>query len=221
MQVDLRTLVQLIESSWKFDVSSNAADDLNLKKWNKVTIVSLASDLKLLKDHLCSVAQKATAQLHETGSLIIAAYNELEETVFYRTLLLNRSRPGELQRLLLSTYVENEQKNNQYEEFDRTLSATEKILVQRFKRIVIRGKRSRGVPVLFSTDVQQDLELLISLRNKYIDAENKFLFARPSGMTSLCGYKILQKHVKLCGAKNSEATKTFGYLNSALQYDRK
>ncbi|GBP23495.1 hypothetical protein EVAR_12775_1 [Eumeta japonica] len=206
MQADLRVLVQLIESSWKFDVSSNAADDLNLKKWNKVTIVPLASDLKLLKDHLCIAAQNASAQLTQEGnSQNTAAYNELLETVFCRALLLNRRRPGELQRLLLSTYVENEHNDYQYEEFDRTLTAAEKILVKRFKRIVIRGKRSRGVPVLFSTDVQQDLDLLISLRSKYIDANNKFLFAKPSSMTNLCGYKVLQKHVKLSGAKNPEA----------------
>ncbi|GBP80298.1 hypothetical protein EVAR_37975_1 [Eumeta japonica] len=206
MQADLRVLVQLIESSWKFDVSSNAADDLNLKKWNKVTIVPLASDLKLLKDHLCIAAQNASAQLTQEGnSQNTAAYNELLETVFCRALLLNRRRPGELQRLLLITYVENEHNDYQYEEFDRTLTAGEKILVKRFKRIVIRGKRSRGVPVLFSTDVQQDFDLLISLRSKYIDANNKFLFAKPSSMTNLCGYKVIQKHVKLSGAKNPEA----------------
>ncbi|GBP81159.1 hypothetical protein EVAR_25085_1 [Eumeta japonica] len=127
MQADLRVLVQLIESSWKFDVSSNAADDLNLKKWNKVTIVPLASDLKLLKDHLCIAAQNASAQLTQEGnSQNTAAYNELLETVFCRALLLNRRRPGELQRLLLSTYVENEHNDYQYEEFDRTLTAAER-----------------------------------------------------------------------------------------------
>ncbi|CAH2100588.1 unnamed protein product [Euphydryas editha] len=219
-QADLKTLVHLIVSNWTSDISSNAADDLNLKKWNKVTIVTLATDLKLLKDHLCSAAQKASVQLKDENTQDMAAYNVLAETVFCRALLLNRIRPEELQTLLLSTYVDKEHKEYQYEEFHRTLTATENILVQRLKCIVIRCKRSSGVPVLFSTDVQQDLDLLISLRDKYIYAGNKFLFAKPPGMKCLCGYKVLQKHVKLSGANNPDAissTKLQKYLATLTQ----
>lgn len=52
LEANLKTLIQLIESNWKYDVSTQAATDLNKKKWNKITIVPLANDLKILKEYL-------------------------------------------------------------------------------------------------------------------------------------------------------------------------
>lgn len=109
IQADLTTLTNIIQSNWKFDVSSQAADDLNMKRYNKTTIVPLASDLKCLKDHLNKIAANALAVL-TNNTFNCNAFNELLETVFCRVLLLNRRRPGELQRLQLS-YYENYDKN--------------------------------------------------------------------------------------------------------------
>lgn len=50
---DVKTLIQLIQKNWRFNVSSQGYSVLNLKKWNKITTVPLASDLKILKNHLC------------------------------------------------------------------------------------------------------------------------------------------------------------------------
>lgn len=44
--------------------------------------------------------------------------------------------------MLLSTYI-NAEKRQRYEEFTEVVSATEKVLMKRFKRVVIRGKRGR------------------------------------------------------------------------------
>ncbi|CAG9789611.1 unnamed protein product [Diatraea saccharalis] len=72
------------------------------------------------------------------------------KTVYYMVLLLNRRKPGELQRITLHDYLESENNgSDKNEEFDRALTATERILVKKFKRIDIRGKRSRGVPLLY------------------------------------------------------------------------
>lgn len=68
---------------------------------------------------------------------------------------------------------------------------------------MIPGKRSREVPVLFITVMQQNQDVIIFLRNKYIE-QNKFLFENPSG-SQIRRYTVLQKHVKLCGAKYPEA----------------
>ena len=56
VKATLKTMIRLLESNWKFDIYSQAADDLNVKKWNKVTMVPLAQDLKLLKEQLTTVA---------------------------------------------------------------------------------------------------------------------------------------------------------------------
>ncbi|CAG9790220.1 unnamed protein product [Diatraea saccharalis] len=208
IEADLKTLIHLIELNWKFDVSSQASNDLNLKKWNKVTIVPLASDLKMLKQYICDKAKSAASKLVESENSNIEAYVTLAETIYCRILLLNRRRPGELQRLLLSTHQECHNNSYAHEEFGRAISDAEKMLIKSFKRIVIRGKRGRGVPVLLTDEVQADIDLLISIRQKYISKKNQFLFAKPGSENTLCGYKVLEKYANASGAKNPTAITT-------------
>lgn len=63
VEADLKLMIQLIDSNWKFEISSQALDDLNLAKWNKITIVPLASDLKILKKFLDEKAHVAAQAL--------------------------------------------------------------------------------------------------------------------------------------------------------------
>lgn len=205
IESDLKTLIQIIDANWKFDVSSQAATDLNKKKWNKVTIVPLANDLKILKEYLSKKSEEAAMRIKE-GSYNVATYIQLLETVYCRVLLLNRRRPGELQRIKLHDYLESDSNiSDKYEEFERALTASERILVKKFKRVVIRGKRGRGVPVLFNGEVQEDLKLLISVRNKFVSTSNNFLFGNPGFENTIYGYKVLERHAKLSGAKNPKS----------------
>nr|CAI5861828.1 unnamed protein product [Callosobruchus analis] len=117
---------QLLTSNWRFEISSHAADTLNLNKWNNITIVPLASDLKLMRDHLLTLADKSIKSLC-IDNKDASAFNILVETI----------------------YCDNK---GQYEEFESIVTPSERILLNKFKRVVIRGKRNRGVPVLFSDD---------------------------------------------------------------------
>lgn len=202
IQADLKILSKLIGENWKFDISSQAADDLNVKKWNKTTMVPLAADLKLFKDYLCGMSKQSSDNLTQSeGKANVKAFNNLVETTYCRVLLLNRRRPGELQRLKLNDYNDHGNDSNKYEEFDKILTTTEKILVDKLKRIVIRGKRGRGVPVLFSIEVQDDIKKMLSVRHMYVKDDNNLLFVKAGG-TTVCGYKILEKYAKASGAKN-------------------
>ncbi|KAH9645932.1 hypothetical protein HF086_011394 [Spodoptera exigua] len=82
------------------------------------------------------------------------------------------------------------------------------MVVKSFKRIVIRGKRGRGVPVLLTDEVQSDIDLLISVRRNYISDKNDFLFAKPGSEGTLCGYKVLKKYASASGAQNPAAITT-------------
>ncbi|CAG9827845.1 unnamed protein product [Diabrotica balteata] len=181
---NLKTLINLFHSNWRFDISNRAGNDLNLKKFNKITIVPLASDLKLLKQHLVTEADKAL-QVLKIDSHNVAAYNTLLETIYCRVILLNRKRPGELQRMLLDTYVKSEKKNESYKEFKEVVSETEKILLKNMKRIVIRE--------------------ILKVRSNFVKDDNPYLFGRSSHSTPICGYKIIAKYAVACGAKNPQA----------------
>lgn len=104
---------------------------------------------------------------------------ELVGNNILRIILLNRKRPGELQRLQLHAYMSSENENQNYEEFADVITPTEKMLMQKFKRLVIRGKRARGVSVLYSTDVQKDIETIIKFRPNFVPGNNNYLFAVP------------------------------------------
>ncbi|KAJ8932511.1 hypothetical protein NQ314_014603 [Rhamnusium bicolor] len=104
----------------------------------------------------------------------------------WRVILLNRKRSGELQRMPLDAYKINTSEKQGYEEFNKVVSSAEQILLKTLKRVVIRGKRGKGVPVLFSSDVQEHINTLLDVNS----------------ITHITGYKILSKHTINCGAKN-------------------
>jgi len=98
----------------------------------------------------------------------LQAYRKLQESILAQVVLLNRRRSGEVQRILFETY------NNSFfeisqEEVLNALSPIELELIKSFKRIVIRGKRGRGVPVLFSPHLKKTFKFLkIVKRNCWI-----------------------------------------------------
>ncbi|XP_050360159.1 uncharacterized protein LOC126779973 [Nymphalis io] len=193
LQTDLRTLSKLITENWKFDISNQAADDLSMK-WNKTTIVLLAADLKLLMDYLCKVSKLSSDNLKENVTNV-EAFDNLVECTYCRVLLLNRRRHDDIQRITLNDYIDNANEKNKF------LSCTEKMLIDNLKRIVIRGKRGEGVPVLFTSEIQNDINILLSMRHLYVSNENNFLFVKTSG-SIVCDYKILEKYAQACGATN-------------------
>ncbi|KAG1927850.1 hypothetical protein F2P79_023964 [Pimephales promelas] len=73
------------------------------------------------------------------------------------------------------------------------------------KRIEIRGKRGRKVPVLVTPSMQESISLLIKNRSKCgVLNENPFLFARPSAMTFFRGSDCIREFAGACNAKNPQ-----------------
>lgn len=205
IEADFTMFKTLLETTWKYEISSQAGSDLSIKTWNKVTIVPLAADIKLFRQYLIDTGNGAEKKLME-NSFDLNSFNLLMETVFSRLLLLNRKRVGELQRMKLSTYLHAEHNSKvNYEEFSDAISLSEKVLIRNFKRVVTRGKRGRGVPVLFSIDMQAHIDILIKTRANFLKKDNLYLFCNTKTENPITGYKIVQKHAKLCGAENPSA----------------
>ncbi|KAL1492583.1 hypothetical protein ABEB36_010823 [Hypothenemus hampei] len=204
-EADIKTLIMLFTSNWRFEISTQANQNLNINKWNKVTAIPLASDLKLLRKYLIDIAEDACKRLQCDVTPSGEAYDSLVESVYCRVILLNRKRSGELQRMFLDSYTENISKETNYEEFQRAISKKEQILLKSIKRVVIRGKRGRGVPVLFSPDVQQHIQILLENRDRFVPKDNLYMFAKSNSKSHIVGYKILNKYAKSCGAKNPES----------------
>lgn len=74
---------------------------------------------------------------------------------------------------------------------------------QHFRRLEIRGKRGRKVPVLLTPEMQQSLDLLVAKRHECgVLKENGYLFARPCVLTCFRGSDCIRDFAKDCGIKN-------------------
>lgn len=196
----LKILKELIVSEWRYEVSTIANNDLKQKKWNKPSLIPLAEDLTLLRGYLLREAEKCRKTLQQNAT-DEKTYKNLIEITYVQLILLNRRRVGELERITVTVY-ENNINNTSTTQFDGCISESEKFLMKSFKRVVIRGKRGRGVPVLFTDQMKKNTDLLLELRQQFVQQINLFLFPNLNSSASISGSKAIYRHVRLAGVRN-------------------
>lgn len=174
------------------------------KKWNKPAFLPLTSDIQLFRNHLIHV-QNVSIQELKNNPNNQKSFKNLEESVLAQLILLNRRRSGEVQRLFINTYLTAPTEISQ-EEVDLSLSEIERQLTKQLKRIVIRGKRGRGVPILFTPTLQKTITFLLKTREvvDFIDKKNSYLFALPHSINCIRGSDVIRKLSVDSGAKNPE-----------------
>ncbi|KAG5861805.1 hypothetical protein JTB14_031495 [Gonioctena quinquepunctata] len=90
-------------------------------------------------------------------------------------------------------------------EFDDCISESEKILMKSFRRVVIKGKRGRGVPVSFTEEMLETTDLLLEVRANFVQDANIHLFANTKSSSSINGSKAVYTHVRHAGTQNPAA----------------
>lgn len=202
----LNIMKQLIDDEWATEVSTEAGQNLNLNRFNKPTLIPVTEDLQKMKIYLDNLISHSMIQLKANNSDEVA-FRQLIEGTYCNVLLFNKRRVGELQRILVETYVKHLDGKSSGE-FENLLSPSEKILVKNLKRIVIKGKRGRGVPVLFDRTTCEALDLTVQFREIFFQNNNIYLFPQLHSETCISGYHIFRKHVNLA-LKDSNKTATF------------
>nr|CAI5867682.1 unnamed protein product [Callosobruchus analis] len=206
---ELKALNILIGTDWADEISSEAGQNLNVNKFNKPTLIPMAEDIKKFEAYLNEILQKAKELLTEDPS-DKKAFRDLVDGTFCRVLLFNRRRVGELQRMTLSAYLKNELTASS--EFEKALTPTEIILYKSLKRVVIRGKRGRGVPVLFEKSILEYIELLIEHRRNFNLDDNIYLFANPGTNNSITDFNVSDEE-----SDDDNATAREIYVGKELQ----
>jgi len=137
-------------------------------------------------------------------------------------VLLNRRRA-----ITLDTYTNTESKISQ-EGIQLAVSPVELKLTESFKRVVIRGKRGRGLPILFTSQLQKSLDYLIELRKtvSFIENENIYLFPLPQSLGCLRTSDLIRKYSNMWGFKPRKyniysSPQTCGYCGSAIKHVRR
>nr|CAI5862365.1 unnamed protein product [Callosobruchus analis] len=194
----------LIESDWAFEISSEAGQNILINRFNKPTVIPAAMDIKKFDTYLRDLIAKSETLL-KNNNKDLKAYRTLSEATFCSLLSFNRRRVGELQRLTVDSFTMN-QNSMPSSEFDKILTNTEKILSKSLRRVVIRGKRGRGVPVLFTESNVHRVELLLSVRSNFSLDKNVFLFGIPGTENPISGYIVMRKYAKLALGDHNKAS---------------
>ncbi|KAG5871094.1 hypothetical protein JTB14_035791 [Gonioctena quinquepunctata] len=171
------TLKQMIDTQFRFYVSTNANKDLSSKKWKKGSMLPLTEDVIKISKFIAKEEQKCAEEL-KCDPRDISKLRYLTELLLAHVILLNRKRSGEAQRITINDYLRKEE-DMAVQDIYESLTVTEKVLVKNIKRFTIRGKKGRAVPVIFTKEMQRNTEVLLESR-KLIASSNPYLFANPS-----------------------------------------
>jgi len=201
---------ELIDIKWNDEISKCARTELEKRKWNKVQMIPFTEDIKELHESVKKISNQSINLLAKDNSNL-EAWRNLATSTLSRLLLFNRRRSGEPAKITISDFqakVGGIEKMN--EEIKSSLSSFELQLCSSLKRVEIRGKRGRKVPLIFTADMERAVGLLISLRKSVgVSEENKFVFAVPNGsIQHIRGPDALRKHVKNCNIKNPHSLTT-------------
>ncbi|XP_055362652.1 uncharacterized protein LOC121202050 isoform X6 [Betta splendens] len=193
---------QIYESRWHEMISAASLRTLQESKWNSPLLLPFTKDVQTLHSYLDQKQKQYLDELSKESSSQM--WTQLTKVTLTQVILFNRRRAGEVSHMSLSAYLCKNRSNPQ-EDMNEALSDLEKKLCQHFRRIEIRGKRGRKVPVLLTPAMQTTIDLLVSKRKDCgVLQENPYLFARPCAMTCYRGSDCLRHFAKVCGAKTPE-----------------
>lgn len=211
---------QLYQSRWSEYISSSARRTLEEAKWNSPPLLPFTEDVKRLHVYL-DEQEKILRKLLSTQPSP-PHWSKLAKLTLTQVMLFNRRREGEVSQMSLSAYTSCSQ-SDVHPDISMALSELEIKLCQYFKRIEIRGKRGRKVPVHVTPSMQESINLLIENRSSCgVQNENSVLFARPFAMTYFRGSDCIREFAVACNAKSphtltsTKLRKQIGTLSEVL-----
>lgn len=212
--IELRESAQafltIFDAEWSDRISSQCLRSIYDKKMNKTEELPLTSDLVLMTTKLKELIQEGTQNVLENATPENG--RALAEAVLSRLVLFNKRRGGEQSKMLLATFLEVTQSNQQAvnEEIFKSLSPFEQKLSESMCLVKIRGKRGRHVPVLIPSDVKEAMLALVSRRKDIgILEENPYFFALPNKANSfLLSWNAMNKLAKTMNLQCPELIKS-------------
>lgn len=200
---DVKDLRELVEAHWNTEISSLALKNLKENHWVKPAVCPRTSNVSRLHEYLKQHSEIAFQKLqaHENVSV---NYVLLCRCVLLMTMIFNRRRPAETECLRIVDYERNYDSINS-EEF--ALTPLEKILVDKFKRVIAGGKGTKPVPFLFSKKMQRFVKFLLEIRQTFhlVPEENPYVFAvLEKEDKHMNGYDIMRKFAMKCGAEQPQ-----------------
>ena len=223
MVSDARDFLELHSQYWKI-YAKHALSTLQSKKDKTPELLPLTADLKTLRCFLIKelgLCLEEAATCEKNGNLF-KNWNWLVNLAVARLICFNARRGGEVSKLTLEDWNRSDQwKRN--EDIQNLDDEVERKLATRMKLVYVKGKRKHGVPILFTEEMQNSVEVLIRFRKKAgVCEKNEFVFARSSrnALTAMRGWDALHRVSMKAGLEKPElitSTKIRKYMATVFQ----
>ena len=199
-----RQFIELYNLQWNRQVSRHAHVTLHEAKWNRAEAMPVAADIQLMHKYLDQETESKLAELKAKPTP--EAYKAVAELVLARLILFNRRRQGEASAMTVDAYrkaTASEQGN--HPEVTSSLTSFERHLAGTLLRVVVRGKKGRGVPILLTREMREAVDILLESREAAGVSESQYVFASTlSDHRPLRGSDCLRKCARLSGVVNPE-----------------
>ena len=193
------------KSEWSETIGHRALSTLRERKWNKVDMLPLSTDIQKLNKFLVNSSNASINKLHSselTPDEIECECRSLAEATLAHVIVFNRRRQGEVSKLTIEDYNKKHTVNDRSDSVD-ALSPMERSLSKLFSRVEVAGKRDRTVPILFLSWHLKAIDTLLTFRTRAgVVSTNCYVFAYSCSDNHLRGCDALQSASVQCGASS-------------------
>ena len=202
---ETRQFLELYALQWGKKVSRHALGTLAEAKWNKCDTMPIAADIQKMHGFLETETKQSSQNLKENPSP--QNFKKLAELVLTSVIMFNRRRQGEASLITVDAYRKATSDAVDNPEVTEALSQFERRLANSLTRVVVRGKKGRGVPVLFTESMRESVDLLLQMREAAGVLESPYLFANSisADQRPLKGCDCLRKLALESGVNNPSA----------------
>ncbi|XP_033098469.1 uncharacterized protein LOC117102315 isoform X2 [Anneissia japonica] len=206
MYKNAKAFSKRIQSEWSVFVSSVALRTMYDAKRNRPKLLPLTNDVMRLTNQLKEVGNKNLSILNDTKNTndFQEAWINLAEVTLAQIVLFNRRRTGEVSKMKLEDFKFTNRLPDSI--VSQSLSPVEKELCKTLKRVEVKGKRGRTVPILLTDEMSGWLQTVVARRPKTVKPQNPFVFPRTyfSSLGHIRASDVLRKYSNTCGADNPE-----------------
>lgn len=204
-----KELTESFKLRWTSEFTSNAHRSRIENNKNKINILPLSEDVKVLTDYLREESKTVRLSLQRLPDR--SNYIKLQRITLAQLITFNRRRVGEVSKLTLTDFqgVQSGTSLLANSNISNALTEVEKLIGGKFDRVEITGKKGRTVAVLMTAEMTSAMRLIISLRNLYQTCdENKYVFSILDSTSHIRGCDVMRQYSTKCGAKCPEAIRS-------------
>ncbi|XP_037095926.1 M-phase phosphoprotein 8 isoform X1 [Syngnathus acus] len=206
---EVRAFIHMVDTKWSDRFSRRSLTSSSSKAEVPVATVDVSGvmdDLIKLHRFIADEGNEAMRELRHNPS--VAHWKKLSEATLANVCLFNRTRVGNIGRLLLQTYAGKKLWGAFVPLADQIKKCTklELEICGHFTRVELEGQFGRNTLVLLTKKMTLALDLLVENRQSAgVSRNNPYLFARTEGHSFIRGLDCFRRAAVECGVKNPEA----------------